>query len=88
MVDGCSLAIFKGLKCNYDMDYYSLSPRCKVVATAVARGGSMVVVTAAAVMPATLALPDPLIKKNSVGSDCDECVGSDCDHSVGSDSTA
>ncbi len=59
-----------------------------MVATTVARGGSTVVVTAAAVMPATLALPDPQIKKNSVGSDCDECVGSDCDHSVGSDCTS
>ncbi len=54
----------------------------------VARGGSTVVVTAAAVMPATLALPDPRIKKNNVHSDCDENVGSDCDHSAGSDCTA
>ncbi len=59
-----------------------------MVDTTVARGGSTVVVTAAAVMPATLALPDPRIKKNSVGSDCDEYVGSDCDHSAGSDCTA
>ena len=46
-----------------------------MVTTTVARGGSTVVVTAAAVMPATLALPDPRIKKNSVGSDCDKYVG-------------
>ena len=46
-----------------------------MVTTTVARGGSTVVVTAAMVMPATLALPDPWIKKNSVGSDCDKYVG-------------
>ncbi len=59
-----------------------------MVATAVTCGGITVVVTDAAVIPATLALRDPLIKKNSVGSDCDKYVGSDCDHSVGSDCTA
>ena len=38
-------------------DCYSLSPRCKVVATAVASGGSTVVVTTAVAMPAAFLLP-------------------------------
>ena len=73
-------------------DCYSLSPRCRVVATAVARGGSTVVVTNTAVaMPAAFLLPTrcgiPRLRDN-VGSDSEECVGSDCDYSMGSDCTA
>ena len=49
-----------GSDCSSDCtasDCYSLSPRCKVVATAVGCGGSTVVVTTAAAMPAAFLLP-------------------------------